>query len=332
MSGISVIIPVYNCERFIRHSIDSALNQTLAPQEIIVIDDGSVDDTPNIVRSYGERVRYIRTENSGHPSIARNVGIDASHGDIIAFLDADDVWHQTKLSDQMDMFNRIPDLQMAYTDYECIDEHGNLIPDAAVADRCFIKDGRVIPDIDQTGDLVCQLFLRCFIQTSTVVVRKPALDRVGHFDTGLVFVEDADLWMRLAYSGCVERFPAVRSSYRVHAANLSHRRLQVMFDSVKRLSEKTLKMVADDPVRSDFIRRATRLVLASALVTTAYAPVGISRCNRVALLCRALLHDPLMWKTEPHVWKNAIKLALGLSVGLPSGCVDGSRKCKSNTS
>lgn len=319
MSGISVVIPTYNCERFIGQAIDSALGQTLPPDEIIVVDDGSTDKTEAVVRAYADGVRYIKKPNSGYPSITRNVGIEAAASDYIAFLDADDVWRPAKLAEQMDVFSRDPNVAMVYCDREPIDEAGELLTEVHLAQPCTIERGRIVETDEYWPDVLCQVFLQCFIQTSTVIVRKPVLDAVGRFDSDLLFVEEADLWMRIAHSHRVERLPAVLSSYRVLSSSLSATRRERMLQDVTTLCAKTRKLVADDPKRSRFVRQATRLVMASALVTTAYAPSGMSRFRRFALLCRAMMYDPLMLETQQHVWKNAVRCALGLRVPAAGG-------------
>lgn len=314
MSTVSVVVPTYDSERFIGAALDSALNQTLPPHEVIVVDDGSTDNTAEVLRAYGDRITYIRTPNSGYPSVTRNVGIEAASGEYIAFLDADDVWHPLKLAEQMDVFSRFPGAGMVYCDFDFIDEDGQVIRDRGPIRPCAVENGRIVPTDDYWSDVFCQVFVRCFIQISTAVVRKTVLDEVGRFDGSLLFVEDADLFMRVAYSSRVERLPTIRSSYRINLSSVSHTRREVLLRDITALYAKICRLVAQDPERSAFVRRTSRLVLASALVTTAYRPSGLSRFQKCALLCKALIYDPGMWRTEKHVWKNAIKCALGLKV------------------
>src|SRR5215471_2204625 len=96
---ISCIIPAYNAERYLREAIDSVLAQTYRPIEVLVVDDGSTDQTGEIVESYGARVHYLRQTNAG-PAAARNCGFIEARGDFVAFCDADDVWHTEKLERQ----------------------------------------------------------------------------------------------------------------------------------------------------------------------------------------------------------------------------------------
>ena len=113
-SLISCIVPVYNGERYLKEALDSILTQSYRPLEIIVVDDGSTDGTAEVVAGYGERVRYVWQSNAG-PWIARNLGLSATQGEFISFLDADDLWHAEKLARQMARFEARPELDLCVT-------------------------------------------------------------------------------------------------------------------------------------------------------------------------------------------------------------------------
>ncbi len=112
---ISVVIPTYNRAAFICRAVDSALGQTYAPLEVVVVDDGSKDDTREVLRKYGDRIRYVAKENGGVSS-ARNVGVREATGEYIAFLDSDDTWVPEKLAVQMDIFRAHPDYGMVLSE------------------------------------------------------------------------------------------------------------------------------------------------------------------------------------------------------------------------
>jgi len=112
-SLVSVIIPVYNCERYLAEAIESVIIQNYRPIEIIVIDDGSTDGSADVAKKFGQAARYCFLQHSGI-SAARNRGIDLAHGTFIAFLDADDIWVQNKLALQMAVFGKKPDLDMVF--------------------------------------------------------------------------------------------------------------------------------------------------------------------------------------------------------------------------
>lgn len=113
---VSCIVPVFNGERYLEEALDSILAQTSPPAELIVVDDGSTDATPQIVESYTDRIRYFRQSNRG-PAAARNRGILAANGDLLAFLDADDLWLPEKLERQVAFLHDHPDVDLCLTHY-----------------------------------------------------------------------------------------------------------------------------------------------------------------------------------------------------------------------
>src|SRR3954470_1810603 len=117
---VSVIIPTYNYARYLPQAIDSALGQTHAPLEVIVVDDGSTDDTPRVLEAYASRIRVIRQANQG-AGAARNAGIAAARGEYVAFLDSDDLWRRDKLELQLARFREEPDLGLVHAGVETVD-------------------------------------------------------------------------------------------------------------------------------------------------------------------------------------------------------------------
>ncbi|HEU4391938.1 MAG TPA: glycosyltransferase family A protein, partial [Blastocatellia bacterium] len=109
---VTVVIPAYNAAKYLIESVDSVLAQSFRDFEVIVVDDGSTDETPEILKSYRSEIRCIRTDNRG-PSSARNLAIRESRGELIAFQDADDVWHPEKLSRQVALLEEHPELGVA---------------------------------------------------------------------------------------------------------------------------------------------------------------------------------------------------------------------------
>lgn len=310
MSKVTLIMPTYNCASFIRAALDSALSQTRPPDEVIVIDDRSTDDTAEILLSYGDRITCITSlDSGGYASAVRNVGLAAATGDYVAFLDADDVWFPNKLAEQIAVLDANPDVQMVYANFNRTDENDNIIHPGPNRPHA-IEIGRIVETEEYWDDAFCQLAIRCFMHTSTVVLRKCVLDNVGVFDGNMLFYEDADLWMRIAHLHNVSRVPKILSSYRARTSSLTKSRRELFVRDAKTLYRKALDLVKNEPQRRAFIKRAEKLVIASALVTTAYAPIELSRTKRLSMLCQALWLDPKLWVNEPHVWKNALKLLL----------------------
>lgn len=188
---ISVVIPTYNSGALLKQTLDSALNQTVAPLEIIVVDDGSTDGTADwIAANYGARVRLIRQCNGG-VAAARNTGWRAAQGQWIAFLDHDDVWHSDKLERLRGAAT--PDCGVVYARWREIDESGLPLPDAAQLTLQKWWHGA-------QGRVFGWLFgWRCpLVSMSVPLVRRDLLERIGGFDSSCVPCDDWDLWLRLA--------------------------------------------------------------------------------------------------------------------------------------
>lgn len=215
--GIDVIIPVFNGEAFIEAAIRSVLQQTLPPERIIVVDDGSTDATAQVVAKLAQadaRVLCLRRSNAG-VSAARNVGISVSSAPFIAFLDADDVWLPEKLERQMDAFERGgPQTGFVHSSYFFIDAEGERL-----------SDRNVVPP-KQRGDIFLPLLLDGYVlsgSASSVLVRRDVLDKAGHFDEQLFHGEDWDLWIRLARLSKVDFTTEAVVGIRVHDRSAQRR-------------------------------------------------------------------------------------------------------------
>ena len=196
--GISVVIPAYNAETVIGRAIDSVLDQVHPPREIIVIDDGSVDQTRSVVEAYGERVRYLHQENAG-ASVARNTGVQAARFDWIAFLDGDDQWLPDRLRRQAELLSRHPDLRWVTGNFyrcQCEQDHKQEVDLTELQRRMIapgIQDGEVFESYFQAhacGAMGCM---------DTMLIRKELLVEAGLFLPGQKRMNDVDLWLRMAY-------------------------------------------------------------------------------------------------------------------------------------
>jgi glycosyltransferase involved in cell wall biosynthesis len=212
---VNVIIPCYNSARFIAAALESVLHQSHPETTAIVVDDGSTDATVQIARAFGSRVRVLQQPNSG-PSAARNRGIDATDGEYIAFLDADDRWHPEKLSRQLAVFAAHPDCGLVHTAIRHINDAG------VVTDRPVNAPLRR----ETRGDCLALLLSRNTITTSAVVLRRDVLgcERVL---AGLHAAEDWDLWLRLAARTRLGYVDEELTDYRFHDNN-TVRRVELM--------------------------------------------------------------------------------------------------------
>jgi glycosyltransferase involved in cell wall biosynthesis len=190
---VSVIIPAYNASDCIERAINSVFSQTFTNYEIIIIDDGSTDITEEIVKKFGDKVRYIRQEHSG-TSAARNNGIEVSNGDWISFLDADDEWLPEKLELQIELINKNPDLKWC-SSYYYLESDGKRIPypyskrikSAINSNGCF--DNYFKYSIDTTN----------LANVQTTIIKKDIFDELGKFEVGRIRSQDLDMWWRIAH-------------------------------------------------------------------------------------------------------------------------------------
>jgi len=215
---VSVIMPCYNGEKFIGEAIESVINQTCKNWELIVVDDGSTDNSKEIIRQYciaDKRIQYIQhKKNKGIP-FARNTGIRASKGEYIALLDQDDKWLSNKLDLQLDKFYMSkPEIGLVFGNINIIDSYGCLIYKSKNIKINFAK-------INQR-DLVRHLFLNCFIPSITVMFKRKCIKEVGGFDENILWGgDDYELWLRLANKFKFAYINKVLGIRRLHRNNYS---------------------------------------------------------------------------------------------------------------
>ena len=221
---VSIIIPAYNYARFLPFAVDSALNQSYSNVEVIVVNDGSKDETHEIAQSYGDRIRYIHQENQGL-SAARNSGIRAANGEYLVFLDADDILALNMVEQSQDTLRELgPDFAVVAHLPDLINQEGVLI------DKSW---GFPKGDTEVT-------FLDLLIQNrfpTIVLVLKRALDEVGDFDPDLKASEDRDMWIRIARKFRIYRLSNPLSSVRRHGTNMSSDGVR-QSDAIKQVHQK----------------------------------------------------------------------------------------------
>jgi glycosyltransferase involved in cell wall biosynthesis len=217
MSGlVSVIIPAYNCEKFIAETIESVLRQTYTNFEVIIVDDGSTDNLEQVVGRFAmsdSRVRFIRQGNRG-VSAARNNGFSQSKGNYVAFLDADDVWLLENLKVKVKLIDEAG-AGLIHSDGVIIDEHSQ-------------ARGEILKGME--GNVLAPLLLWKGTQIpgpSSILVKREVLDEVGLFDENLSTAADKDLFIRIAARYSIKRIGQVTWQYRIHPQNM-HKNISLM--------------------------------------------------------------------------------------------------------
>lgn len=217
---VSVVIPTYNSEQFIRQTIDSVFNQSYHDFEVIVVDDGSSDRIDRIISSYGSRLTYIRKKNEGI-SVARNTGIAQAQGEYIAFIDHDDIWLPEKLEEQMALLEDNKAIGLCFSDAYIISEGGE-------RSRNLFK---ICPP--HSGIVFKQLLQENFIPVLTVVVKKEVFKKIGLFNPHYKIAEDWDLFLRITKQYPVAFINRPLAEYRVHKRSFSRQRGLICLESIE---------------------------------------------------------------------------------------------------
>ena len=250
---ISVVIPTHNRDEELKRAVDSVLCQTMQPEEIIVVDDGSEDETPDILRGYDEKgIRGFRQPNRG-VSAARNTGIEVSKGDWISFLDSDDWWLPGKLEEQIKFHDRFPELLISQTDEIWLRNGIRINPR-----KYHLKKGGWIFDL---------CLERCMITPSAVLINKRIFEEIGMFDEGLPACEDYDLWLRITHKypvGLIDEKLVVKTGG--HPGQLSEKYWgmdRFRIKSLEKLLENTLDAEKEMGVLDVLVRKSLILALGS---------------------------------------------------------------------
>jgi glycosyltransferase involved in cell wall biosynthesis len=213
MATVDIIIPAFNAARFLPFSLESVVSQTFDDWRILLVDDGSTDNTAEAVAPFldrlGSKIRYIKQENRGLPA-ARNTAIRASTAEFLALLDADDVWLPCRLSESLKILRERPQVGLVYGLITGIDQEN----------RPGITWGGNLRDGD--GHIATQIYMRKVdLPCPTITFRRKCVDEVGFFDETMRATEDRDLWLRIALRYEVGFVPKVLAYYRLSPNSMS---------------------------------------------------------------------------------------------------------------
>lgn len=250
---VSTIIPVYNREGLIGRAIESALAQSYPNQEIIVVDDGSTDDTCHVIKSFGERVCLISQPNRG-PYAARNLGLKNSSGEYVAFLDSDDFWHPERLAKQVPLLETNKELGIVFGNGEIIYEGSPKSKNTFFQYYGEPARGWVFP----------QLLSRNFIPQSTVLVRRECFKKFGAF-LELPLGADFHKWLQVSLHYQVDYVEDVVFTYTMHSSNISRDRV-TQYRNILKVVEHLSASEVDQRALLLLRRRAVELEFKLALV------------------------------------------------------------------
>ena len=228
---VSVLMPVYNGERYLRKAIESILNQTFVDFEFVIVDDGSLDDTWHILKDYAaqdSRIVLLRNETNIGLAGSLNKGLNLAQGEYIARMDADDISLLGRLAAQVTFLDEHPEIGVVGCAIETFDAHGH----------------RAVRERPATHDLV--LWTLCFYSAlahPTVVFRKTIVERIGGYDDSLVANQDRDLWQRLSSLTRFANLEQVYLLYRIHADSVSHRQADIQAHNSARAGQRMIASI-----------------------------------------------------------------------------------------
>jgi glycosyltransferase involved in cell wall biosynthesis len=197
MPAVSVVIPTYNMAGWVTDAVQSALAQTFRDVEVIVVDDGSTDNTEEALAPWRDRIRYIRQDNGGQ-SVATNTGVLAARAPYVALLDADDLWLPEKLERQLPPLMADAEIGLSCTDFSIQSPTGAIVPS-------FFQSGKGYTD----GHAFDDMLDHCWVACPTAIIPRRIFDSVGFFYPGLNVGQDFHLWLRIAHKWKVTALPEV---------------------------------------------------------------------------------------------------------------------------
>jgi glycosyltransferase involved in cell wall biosynthesis len=290
LPALTVVIPVHNGENFLRETLESVLDQSYPPVEIIVVNDGSTDKTLLVAKEFGARIRILDRENAG-VSASRNVGISAAATDWVALIDHDDLWEKEHLANLACAIARKPDADVCYTGGR------ELVPDPLTG---AFRPGEHMPFPSEAA-LPGMLMERCAFIPSATALRRSAVLAAGGFDSRYVNLQDWELWLRLFHRGA--RFihtPEPTLLYRVHPASRTHKALQTLQHSVDVVEQHVLPHFSWFERATRGRRIISRLEGEAAILLRQNGSPGA-----LALMLRSIarhpFHEPRRYKIAAHM-------------------------------
>jgi glycosyltransferase involved in cell wall biosynthesis len=283
---VSVIIPAYNAAKYLRDAVEGALNQIYSQREIIVVDDGSTDTTPQVLAEYGDKIQVIRQSNKG-TAAACNVGVAAAQGTWITFLDADDIWLPEKLARQIEYCR---DTVVSHTDSICFG--------AGLTSE--IRRSSFEPPY--SGKVLKNLLVRNFITKSTVMMRRDVYLALGGFNESYMAVEDWPFFLKVCAEHELGYCPEPVVRYRVHTKSKSMQGRKTMADHLRIINE----AFSAEGVGKSFPELRAKALASSYQINCHYSAESGDWAFAIYCAVQALRYEP----AALHTWKSLAKSTL----------------------
>lgn len=244
---LSIIIPTYNAASYLEQTLDSIFSQNYQDFEILIIDDGSSDNTHQIIKKICDpRVRYFYQTNSGGPARPRNIGIRMSRGRYISIFDSDDIMLPGKLTETIDALKENPSAVLAHTNYQMISEDGDITRDDVLIDYHTLRALPVSSSKEKIhlinkADAYKGLIQSNFIATSSVILNKERLKFDDLFDETLKNADDKDMWLRLAFESDIIFIDKILHQYRLRSGSITFRGYEKRVDGILAVINKQLQ-------------------------------------------------------------------------------------------
>ena len=304
MPTVSVVIPTYNHGRYIAEALDSVLAQTYKDYEVIVVDDGSTDNTREVVEAYGASIRYIYQQNQ-RMSAARNAGIRSANGEYIAFLDSDDIWLPEKLEKQMEVFSTYPNLALVSCGALIVDMDGNLmrkIEKKNYINRNALMNDSILKNIVPGGGTNAVVSKRCF-------------EAVGLFDESIqVTAEDWDMWLRIIAQYEIRFVEEPLAKIRLREKSVcAARNVENMLPIELRMLDKFFSRT-----QFPFNRSKRRMAYAQRYYSAALAYMqNGNRSKALIHIVKSMLIHPFYFARRKECWVLLLRITLGEMICKP---------------
>jgi glycosyltransferase involved in cell wall biosynthesis len=294
--AVSVVIPIFNGEQYLRKTLESVFAQTYRNYEVICVDDGSTDGSPAILQSYAGSVTVLRQANAGQ-SAARNAGVRSARGNYVAFLDQDDLWYAHKLERQVRVLDDQPDVVLVHCDEDWIDPSGTVLRRGVTgANRVSRHEALLTKLMGKEAS---------FIMPSAMLIRRETFERIGGFDSSLQGYEDFDLCIRLRLQGLFVFQEESGICYRMHSGGFNRMGGERLFVSGERFYRRLESLFADNH---------SKRVIVNQLLAQLYSDWGKSKMRSSArsegrrLLLRSLHYHPWRLRTYSRLFRSLLPI------------------------